>query len=75
MSFLSYRTAFVKDNKGDNSSKTFTELLNNRTVVSRRLSEDDARSAGLASGSEYYDGYNGVSQEVLIGSFLAAYSW
>ena len=74
ISFLSYKTAFVKDDKGDNSSATFTQLLENRSVISRRLAEEDARSGGQLAGSEYYDGYNGVAQEVLIASFLAAYS-
>lgn len=74
MSFLSYKTAFVKDAKGDNSSATFEQLLANRSVISRRLGEEDTRSSGKLRGSDYYDGYNGVAQEVLIGAFVSAYS-
>ena len=75
MSFLSYKTSFIKDDPNDNSSATFTKMLENREVISRRLSEEDSRTSGIFNDTTgYYDGYNGVSQEVLIGAFLSAYA-
>jgi cell surface protein SprA len=67
MSFLSYRTSFVKD--GEN---TFQKFLDDRSSISERLGAKNKNSNG-AFGA-YAEGYNATSQEVLIPAFIAAYS-
>lgn len=66
VSFFSLRTAF-KD-----ADNLFRTLENNRSVISRRLGSENQNSSGTADG--YADGYGKNSQEVLIPSFLAAYT-
>ena len=58
VSYLSYRTAFVNDNK-DYSNATFTEFYNNRAIISQRLG---ANGHGL------------TQQDVLTYAFLSAYT-
>ncbi|MBK5285300.1 MAG: cell surface protein SprA, partial [Bacteroidia bacterium] len=58
ISYLTYRTAFVADEK-DYSNATFTEFDRNRAVISQRLGTN---------------GYGPTQQDVLTYSFLAAYS-
>lgn len=66
MSFMSYKTSFVKDGE-----KTFQAFLDARASVSARRGENPA-STGTIGG--YAEGYNATSQDVLIPAFLAAYS-
>ncbi|MCE3279374.1 MAG: cell surface protein SprA, partial [Bacteroidetes bacterium] len=65
MSFLTYKTSF-KD--GD---ETFTAFLNARPNVSARQGENPNSTTTI---NGYAEGYNAVSQDVLIPAFLAAYS-
>ncbi|MGZ6532276.1 MAG: T9SS outer membrane translocon Sov/SprA, partial [Bacteroidia bacterium] len=67
MSFVSYKTAFVKDGE-----KTFQKFLNVRPDISARLGALNPNSSGTIGG--YQDGYNATSQDVLIPAFIAAYS-
>jgi cell surface protein SprA len=53
-------------------SSVFDELRSNRALVSQLLGQANSNSSALNSG--YYNGYNGTQQEVVIGSFLTAYS-
>ncbi len=62
VSFLSFNTAFVKDNP-DNTSPTFTNFENYRSIIQTRLN-------ALSDAGEY--GIN--SQDVLVPAFIAAYS-
>ncbi len=71
MSYLTWRTAFKKDDQ-DHVSGVFQEFLNNRAAVSTRLGQENSASSPLTNG--LWDGYSGTSQDVLIPSFLAAYS-
>jgi len=79
-SFLSFRTAFVKNNSDNFDNATFDELRANRETVSLRLQEGNPNSRALftdslgAPGEQYAEGYGATSQEVLLYSFLAAYS-
>jgi len=65
LSFLALKTAFKSPN-------LFTQFQNNRAIISRRLGALNPNSSGAPGG--YADGYNKNSQDVLIASFLAAYT-
>ena len=72
MSFLSFNTAFIGDDELDKSSEIFTNFLEERKKVSKRLADQNSNSDGFIG--DYSDGYNGTSQDVLIPTFIAAYS-
>jgi cell surface protein SprA len=83
MSFLSFATAFEKFESEGNRSRSWDRFLSNREVISQRMGED--RLENQIAGSPHYDpstgdnvdyadGYGPTSQEVLVPSFLAAYS-
>ncbi len=77
VSFIGIRTAFLKDNKDTYQNDAFDQFLKNRVIISQRLGKNDPFSSGVLTDSnnvDYYDGYGGTSQTVLINSFLAAYS-
>ncbi len=65
MSFLSYKTSFVKD-----GGVTFQKFLDARASISARRGENPA-SGGTVNG--FAEGYNATSQDVLIPAFIAAY--
>ena len=69
-STITWGTAFIRDNK-DRSSDVFSQLLANRQSVSQLLGGNNANSALLPS--NFYSGYSGSQQEVVIGAFLTAY--
>lgn len=71
MSYLTWRTSFKNENK-DHFSSVFQDFLDNRSIISARLGEK--HSSGNAPIDGYADGYNAISQDVLIPAFLAAYS-
>jgi cell surface protein SprA len=66
ISYNTFRTSF-KD--GD---AVFNEFLSKRTEYSQKLGDDNPNSNGTVGG--YAQGYNPVSQDVLIPAFLASYS-
>ncbi len=72
MSFLSFNTAFIGDDDLDKSSAVFDNFLKERAAVSRRLAQENGNSFGTSQG--YADGYSGTSQDVLIPTFIGAYS-
>ena len=77
MSFLSFNTAFIKDNEDTFDSETFQQLRQNRSQMSQRIGRQNANSRGLfegTDGEQYADGFGESSQDVLLYSFLAAYS-
>lgn len=77
MSFMSFRTAFVQDNENNFSNATFRKLRENREVISRRLGEANLNTEFILTdslGGRYAEGYGGTSQEVLLYSFISAYS-
>ena len=77
MSFLSFNTAFVKDNEDTFDNETFQQLRENRSQISQRIGRQNSNSRGLfegTDGEQYADGFGESSQDVLLQSFLAAYS-
>jgi cell surface protein SprA len=72
MSFWSFNTAFIGDDELDKSSSVFASFLEERQKVSRRLALENGNSFGTPQG--YADGYGETSQDVLIPTFIAAYS-
>jgi len=72
MSYLMWGTSFMNDRK-DYSSGIFERFAENRRILSQRLGEKNGNSAGVGADG-YSDGYSGTSQEVVILSFLSAYS-
>lgn len=72
ISYFSMRTAFSKEDKLNNSSRLFRQFQENRTIISQRLGAQNPNSTGSSGG--YSDGYGKGSQDVLIASFLAAYT-
>ncbi|HEY6159878.1 MAG TPA: cell surface protein SprA, partial [Bacteroidia bacterium] len=73
MSFLSYKTAFEKQGK-DYVSPTFEKFLNNRATISTRLHEQNTFNSSTLLNTGYWDGYGATQQEVMMFSFLSAYS-
>lgn len=75
ISYLSIATAFSKAGGLNNTSKVFQQLLDNRAIVSQRLGGQNPNSMGQsATNAGYTDGYGPNQQNVLVTSFLAAYS-
>ena len=54
--------------------QTFSDMRNNRANVSALLADEFGNSAGYVDSTGYYDGYGANQQDVLIGSFLEAYT-
>lgn len=67
MSFLAYKTSFVKDGE-----TTFRKFLDARASVSARLGDENLNSTKSING--FAQGYNQLSADVMIPAFLAAYS-
>lgn len=72
ISFFSMKTAFSKENKLNNSSRLFQQFQENRAIISQRLGAQNPNSSGSTGG--FADGYGKSSQDVLIASFMAAYT-
>jgi len=72
ISFFSIGTAFAKDDQ-NGTSKLFRQFENNRQTVSRRLAGSNPNSQGQDS-LGYANGYGRNSQDVIVSSFLAAYT-
>ncbi len=72
ISNLMWGTSFTKDRK-DYSSTIFERFAENRRILSERLGNENPNSSGVGADG-YRDGYSGTSQEVVILSFLSAYS-
>ncbi|HMR47517.1 MAG TPA: cell surface protein SprA [Bacteroidia bacterium] len=72
ISNLMWGTSFTKDRK-DYSSTIFERFAENRRILSERLGNENPNSSGVGIDG-YRDGYSGTSQEVVILSFLSAYS-
>lgn len=68
---VSIGSAFTKFGR-EYESSVFEQLLNNRREVSQLLGSENNNSTLLSSG--YYDGYDGVQQEVVMGAFLTSYT-
>ena len=72
MSYLSWPTAFERAG-ANNSSPAFDQFLANRAVMAQRFAAEHPGVLGVGPNG-YPEGYGENQQEVLIASFLAAYS-
>jgi len=73
MSYISYKTLFTKFDPNE-VSETFREFENNRVILSQRLGKQNPYGAGVIDQNGYYKGYGRYAQDVLIPSFIAAYT-
>ena len=76
VSYLSFKTSFTKLSANE-ISQTFEQFQNNRVTISQRLSSQNPFSADSIfndSLPQYKKGYGPYSQDVLIPSFLSAYT-
>lgn len=71
ISFISLKTAFA-DKNGSTVSQIYRVFMDNRMIVSQRLGVQNVNSTGNDGG--FADGYNENSQDVIVASFLAAYT-
>ena len=74
MSFLSFNTAFWGDDDLDRSSKVFDNFLKERAAISKRLGEENGNNLVGVNSDGFSDGYSATSQDVLIPTFIAAYT-
>jgi len=72
-SMLTFQTAFEKFNP-DNYSSAFESMKEYRNDVAARLGARNPWSQGVNDSTGYVDGYGPNSQQVLVSSFLAAYT-
>jgi cell surface protein SprA len=70
-STVTFGTAFAKEGRAY-QSEVFQTMLDNRSTVSQLIGVNNSNSTLLPN--QYYDGYSGAQQEVVIGSFLTAYT-
>lgn len=71
VSMLNWRTTFSNDND-DFVSQVFQNMLANRPVISARMGQQVGAAIDAETG--YADGYGPTQQDVVIASFLAAYT-
>ncbi|MBS1546197.1 MAG: cell surface protein SprA, partial [Bacteroidetes bacterium] len=71
VSTINWATTFSRDDENFVNS-IFTQMLANRPLISERLGKADPRS--MPTDSVYWAGYGSTSQDVVIGSFMAAYT-
>lgn len=71
VSIITIGTAF-KDRNGSTVSSLFNQFMANRSVVSARLGRQNPNSSGTSNG--FADGYDKNSQDVIVSSFIAAYT-
>jgi cell surface protein SprA len=74
ISYISYQTLFNKFDPNE-VSQTFKTFESNRLILSKRLKDLNGYASGnTQDASGYYDGYTRYAQDVVIPSFLAAYT-
>ncbi|WP_139125835.1 T9SS outer membrane translocon Sov/SprA [Arcticibacter eurypsychrophilus] len=71
ISFIALRTAFGK-NASSGNTNLFRKFEANRSLISSRLAAGNPNSNGVTDG--YADGYGKNSQDVVVASFIAAYT-
>jgi cell surface protein SprA len=70
-STVTFGTAFTKEGRAY-QSEVFQKMLDSRSAVSQLIGANNANSSLLPN--QFYDGYSSSQQEVVIGSFLTAYT-
>jgi len=74
MSFFTFTTAFDKI-ADDNSTPSYTRMKENRIIVANRLADENPYYSGdVIDSTGFPSGYSKSSQDVLLGSFVAAYT-
>ncbi len=73
MSFITWASAFKKDNS-NNESPVFDQMLAYRKTIAERLAGDNSNYNGEVDSLGYPVGYGPTQPQVLMASFLAAYS-
>ena len=73
VSYIAFKTLFSK-NKPTEISETFKKFESYRLILSERLAQSNPYQKGGKSDDGYYTGYNRYAQDVLIPSFIAAYT-
>ncbi|SHF48989.1 cell surface protein SprA [Cnuella takakiae] len=73
VSYISYQTMFTKFNPNE-VSETFRQFEANRTVLSDRLGKLNDYAGNTPGTDGYVEGYGRYAQDVLIPSFIAAYT-
>ncbi len=75
VSYISYQTLFTKFDPNI-ISETFKTFESNRAILSKRLSDLNNYQGGVIDPNDpgYYKGYGRYAQDVVIPSFLAAYT-
>lgn len=71
VTMLNWRTAFTNDDENF-VNEVFQQLLANRTTVSARLAQGTNAAVDDATG--FFEGYGPTNQDVVVASFLAAYT-
>ena len=72
ISYISFQTLFSKFDP-NNISETIRQFENNRIILSRRLGEKNPYSPGVGADG-FFIGYGRYAQDVLVPSFIAAYT-
>jgi cell surface protein SprA len=74
VSYIAFKTLFNKD-KPTEVSETFTKFEGYRVILSERLAKSNPYQQGLGRLPDgFYAGYDRYAQDVLIPSFIAAYT-
>jgi cell surface protein SprA len=73
ISFISYQTLFQKYS-ATSPSEAFLKFEENRRVLSQRLGANNPYTNNQVQTDGYYKGYGRYAQDVLISSFIAAYT-
>ena len=75
ISYLTWNTAFVKDNKKNYSSENFENFKKYRYEIAIRLAQANPNWNGnITDSTGFPEGYGPTSQDVLIPAFLSAYT-
>ena len=73
VSYIAFKTLFQK-NDPNQVSATFKQFEANRIILSERLALSNPYQKGSKTPDGYYSGYGRYAQDVLIPSFIAAYT-
>ena len=74
ISYFTWNTAWVNDNKTTYSNQNFENFKAYRLDIANRLAAANPNSVGIVDSTGFPVGYGPTSQEVLIPAFLAAYT-
>jgi cell surface protein SprA len=73
ISYISYQTLFEKFDPNE-VSQTFKQFEANRVILSQRIGKGNPYAPGVVGPDGYVVGYGRYAQDVLIPSFIAAYT-